>query len=302
MSFQSVLNTYRTKALNERDKGERFEMLMKRFLQSYPLYANELQNVWLWNEFPYRKDFGGNDLGIDLVAQTNSDEYWSVQCKFYEDKSNISVGDVSNFIANSNRKFQDEEGKTKSFSMCLWIDTKKSFGKNAEQIIQKQNIEFKRLGYFDLNEAPLDWDKLAEGKSGKTVQIAKKTPRPHQTEAINLAKEYFKNHERGKLIMACGTGKTYTALKIMEQQTNNNGMALFLVPSIALLSQTLKAWLMDTSSVIYPVCICSDKSSSKLDDMSMVDMPLPATTDIDTAIRQINQRQYEQYKNRGGVL
>ena len=128
----------------------------------------------------------------------------------------------------------------------------------------------------------------------KTVQIAKKTPRPHQTEAINLAKEYFKNHERGKLIMSCGTGKTYTALKIMEQQTNNNGMALFLVPSIALLSQTLKAWLMDTSSVIYPVCICSDKSSSKLDDMSMVDMPLPATTDIDTAIRQINQSQYEQ--------
>ena len=304
MSFQQILDMYRAKAWNEHDKGERFEMLMKRFLLSYPIYENELQTVWLWKEFPYRKDFGGSDLGIDLVAYTVNGEYWSIQCKFYDDNTNINVDDISHFIANSNRKFLDENGQTKNFSLCLWIDTKSSFNKNAEKLIQNQNIEFKRISFYDLDNAQLDWNKLVKGESGKTVQTSKKQPREHQKIAIAEAQKYFKENERGKLIMACGTGKTYTALKIMEQQTNNNGLALFLVPSIALLSQTLKAWLNDTDKVIYPVCICSDASSSRIKnddgDMNIADLPFRATTDVNNAIFQMRQRLKQQQSIGGG--
>lgn len=303
MSFQEILDMYRKKSWNERNKGERFEMLMKRFLLSYPLYANELKEVWLWNEFPYKKDFGGNDLGIDLVALTINNEYWSIQCKFYDEKTTINFDDISHFIANSNRSFQDDKGQTQEFSLCLWIDTKKSFGKNAEQLTKKQRIEFKRLGYYELDNASVDWYALSQGKSGEFVQLKKKTPREHQRKAITLAHEYFKTKERGKFIMACGTGKTYTALKVVEQQTNNNGLALFLVPSIALLSQTLKSWLNDTTSKIYPICICSDKSSSKIknDDISTIDVPFPATTDVNAALKQFYRQQAQQMFN-GGVL
>lgn len=309
MSFQQILDIYRKKSWNERNKGERFEMLMKRFLLSYPLYANELKEVWLWNEFPYRKDFGGNDLGIDLVALTVNDEYWSIQCKFYDEKTNINLDDISHFIANSNRKFLDDKGQSQKFSLCLWIDTKKSFGKNAEQLIKNQHIEFKRLGYYELDNASIDWQALADGETGKSVQLKKKTPREHQRKAIALAHEYFKIKERGKFIMACGTGKTYTALNVVEQETNKNGFILFLVPSIALLSQTLKSWLNDTTGIIYPVCICSDTSSSKVksknsdsDDTSTIDLPFPATTNVDTAIYQIKQRFIQQSKTGGMVI
>lgn len=309
MSFQQILDIYRKKSWNERNKGERFEMLMKRFLLSYPLYANELKEVWLWNEFPYRKDFGGNDLGIDLVALTVNDEYWSIQCKFYDEKTNINLDDISHFIANSNRKFLDDKGQSQKFSLCLWIDTKKSFGKNAEQLIKNQHIEFKRLGYYELDNASIDWQALADGETGKSVQLKKKTPREHQRKAIALAHEYFKTKERGKFIMACGTGKTYTALNVVEQETNKNGFILFLVPSIALLSQTLKSWLNDTTGIIYPVCICSDTSSSKVksknsdsDDTSTIDLPFPATTNVDTAIYQIKQRFIQQSKTGGMVI
>ncbi|WP_407377967.1 DEAD/DEAH box helicase [Megamonas funiformis] len=309
MSFQQILDIYRKKSWNERNKGERFEMLMKRFLLSYPLYANELKEVWLWNEFPYRKDFGGNDLGIDLVALTVNDEYWSIQCKFYDEKTNINLDDISHFIANSNRKFLDDKGQSQKFSLCLWIDTKKSFGKNAEQLIKNQHIEFKRLGYYELDNASIDWQALADGETGKSVQLKKKTPREHQRKAIALAHEYFKTKERGKFIMACGTGKTYTALNVVEHETNKNGFVLFLVPSIALLSQTLKSWLNDTTGIIYPVCICSDTSSSKVksknsdsDDTSTIDLPFPATTNVDTAIYQIKQRFIQQSKTGGMVI
>ena len=307
MSFQQILDIYRKKSWNERNKGERFEMLMKRFLLSYPLYANELKEVWLWNEFPYRKDFGGSDLGIDLVALTINDEYWSIQCKFYDEKTTINLDDISHFIANSNRRFLDDKGQSQEFSLCLWIDTKKSFGKNAEQLIQKQRIEFKRLGFYELDNASVDWQALANGETGKAAQLKKKTPREHQREAIAKAHEYFKTKERGKLIMACGTGKTYTALNVVEQETNKNGFILFLVPSIALLSQTLKSWLNDTTGIIYPVCICSDTSSSNIknknsDDTSTIDLPFPATTNVNTAIYQIKQRFIQQNKTGGMVI
>lgn len=307
MSFQQILDIYRKKSWNERNKGERFEMLMKRFLLSYPLYANELKEFWLWSEFPYKKDFGGSDLGIDLVALTINDEYWSIQCKFYDEKTTINLDDISHFIANSNRRFLDDKGQSQEFSLCLWIDTKKSFGKNAEQLIQKQRIEFKRLGFYELDNASVNWQALANGETGKSAQLKKKTPREHQREAIAKAHEYFKTKERGKLIMACGTGKTYTALNIVEQETNKNGFILFLVPSIALLSQTLKSWLNDTTGIIYPVCICSDTSSSNVknknsDDTSTIDLPFPATTNINTAIYQIKQRFIQQNKTGGMVI
>lgn len=302
MSFQEILNTYKEKSQNERDKGSRFEQLMKRYLLSDPLYANNLSEVWLWNEFPYKDNFGGVDLGIDLVAFTNDEEYWAIQCKFYDEKTNINVDDVSHFIANANRTFKDANNNTVGFSLCLWIDTKKNFGKNAEQLIKNQKIEFNRIGFTKLSKADVDWQKLAKGESGQAVLLAKKEPRAHQQKAINLAREYFKTHDRGKLIMACGTGKTYTALKIVEQTTKNNGFALFLVPSIALLSQTLKAWSADSITRIYPICICSDASSSKVNktDDTTIDLPFPATTDVETAIRQYHYQRKQQLSRGGG--
>lgn len=134
----------------------------------------------------------------------------------------------------------------------------------------------------------------------------RKKPRPHQKEAIAKAHAYYKNHDRGKMISACGTGKTYTALKIVEDQTHKDGFALFLVPSIALLSQTLREWMNDTTGRIYPICICSDASSSRMsqsdrEEMSTLDLPFPATTNVEKAVSQLRIR-FQQQKKHGGMV
>lgn len=314
MSFASILESYRKMSRNEREKGQRFEVLMKHFLKTAPLYKQDIEEVWLWNEFPFKKDFGGTDLGIDLVAKTYAGDYWSIQCKFYQENTTIQEAAVSNFVTNSSRSFQDEQGMTRHFSLMLWIDTKSSWSRNAEKVTRNQNIPFQRLGYYDLRDAEVDWDALAEGLEGEEARpSAKKSPREHQVEAIQAAHAYFKNYDRGKLIMACGTGKTYTALNIMETETQKNGFALFLVPSIALLSQTLREWMNDTTTTIYPVCICSDPSASETpaqkrkrveadaEDASTVDLPFPATTDVEKARRILHQR-FEQQKKNGGIV
>ncbi|MDQ1300541.1 MAG: Helicase, partial [Chloroflexota bacterium] len=246
MGFQTILDKYRTLSLSERDKGDRFERLMRAYLQTDPMYAHEFKRVWLWNEFFARADLGGHDTGIDLVAQTHEGDYWAVQCKCYQEGTVIDKGDLDSFLSTSSREFKDEDLQTKRFAQRLWIDTTgRHFGSNAEEATRNQQPPFMRLSLSGLLEAPVDWDKLEEGIHGEKARTAKKSLLPHQRDALEKAHEYFKTAERGKLIMACGTGKTFNSLRIAEYETQGKGTILFLVPSIALLGQALREWSAD---------------------------------------------------------
>ena len=293
--FQQILEKYRKISYSERDKGDRFERLMQAFLQSYPVYRNELERVWMWNEFPGRDSLGGNDVGIDIVARTYSGDYWAIQCKCYDESAKIDKAAVDTFLSTSSRSFVDEEGRTRRFAFRLWIDTTRNgFTSNAQEAFVNQDIQTKRLGYGELLSADIDWEELDKGITGEAVLTNKKTIRLHQQEAIDRAHEYFKTKERGKLIMACGTGKTYTALKIAERETEGRGTILFLVPSIALLGQTLREWNYDAEERINAVCICSDAEVSKvkrkkdddIDGFVVSELAMPASTNVDEIKRQ----------------
>ena len=79
-TFQDILKGFLEGSITEREKGGKFEQLMKGYLLTSPIYNTTLKQVWMWNEFPYRSQFGGKDLGIDLVALSYEGEYWSIQC------------------------------------------------------------------------------------------------------------------------------------------------------------------------------------------------------------------------------
>lgn len=304
--FQQILEKYRKISYSERDKGDRFERLMQAFLQSYPVYRNELERVWMWNEFPGRDSLGGNDVGIDIVARTYSGDYWAIQCKCYDENTKIDKAAVDTFLSTSSRSFIDEEGRTQRFSFRLWIDTTRNgFTSNAQEAFVNQDIQTKRLGYGELLSADIDWNELDKGITGEAVLTNKKTIRPHQQEAIDRAHEYFKTKERGKLIMACGTGKTFTALKIAERETEGKGTILFLVPSIALLGQTLREWNYDAEERINAICICSDAEVSKvkrkkdddIDGFVVSELAMPASTNVDEI-----KRQFTAIKKRNGGM
>lgn len=301
MSFQKILDKYRKLAFSERDKGDRFERLMQAYLQTDPKYAFKFKNVWMWNEFPGKIELGGGDTGIDLVALTHEGDYWAVQCKCFQENTSIDKPAVDSFLSTSSREFKNEQMQTTRFAQRLWISTTNKWGSNAEQAIRNQNPPVTRINLFDLVESPVDWDKLESGVHGEAARTPKKTLRPHQKEALEKTHEHFKTHDRGKLIMACGTGKTFNALRIAEKETNGKGLILFLVPSIALLGQTLREWSADANEPINAIAICSDpditKQKRKNDDsdsFSVVDLAFPASTDSDYILNQ-----FEQIKNSG---
>jgi predicted helicase len=296
MSFQTILDKYRKFSFSERDKGDRFERLMQAYLQTDPKYAPRFKKVWLWNEFGSRADLGGGDTGIDLVALTHEGDYWAIQCKCFQKDARIDKPAVDSFLSTSSREFKNENMQTTRFAHRLWISTTNNWGPNAYGAIQNQNPPVTRINLFDLIEAPVDWDKLEKGIHGEASRTPKKKLFAHQITALEKTHEYFKKNERGKLIMACGTGKTFNSLRIAEHETKGKGTILFLVPSIALLGQTLREWSADAEEPINAICICSDpKISSKrtknedTDNFSVVDLALPASTDTNQILYQFEQ-------------
>ena len=292
--INDILTEIRQKSLTEREKGTDFERLMQAYMKTTTLYADMFKEVWLWAEFPYNTQFGGKDLGIDLVTQTYSGDFWAVQCKCYEEDKYITKADVDSFIATSGRTF-NVDGKTYTFAQRLWISTTNKWNSAAELTIRNQHPPVTRMNLMDLASDEVDWAKLKMGIFGKVSRPQPFKVKDHQQKAIRLTHEYLKSHERGKLIMACGTGKTFTSLKIAEYETNNSGLVLFLVPSIALLGQTLRAWCQQASVPIHPICICSDANVSRQEErnednnISIVDLALPASTDTENIVRQLEE-------------
>lgn len=302
LTFNRVLEKYRKESFSERDKGYKFEKLMKAYLQIAPEYNGKFKEVWLWEDFPYRNDFSGKDTGIDLVALTVEGDYWAVQCKCYSADARITKDGVDSFLATSSKEFRNDKMQTTRFAYRLWISTTNNWNGEAERTIQNQNPPVLRIGLSDLESALIDWDKLVNGD--KDALLAKYPLKPHQQTAVDKVHKYFETADRGKLIMACGTGKTFTSLKIAEKETDNNGLILFLVPSIALLGQTLREWTAQADKPIYPICICSDAKSTQKEenDGSIVDLALPASTDPANISKQYAAAKNKQAEHGGMIV
>jgi len=290
MNFYDVLEKIRIETTNTVELGDRFERLTQQFFLTTPLYQDLIENnlVWLWKDFPYKDT---NDLGIDLVVKTKEDGYWAIQCKCYQPNNNVNTSDLGKFVAKTQAGFVIDGKKMAYSRMCLI--TTSSLTNNASDTWHKQDIPKDIIYSGILDDSGVDWEKLYNNIYGKDAQLPKKEPRLHQTKALNNTNIHFQSNDRGKLIMACGTGKTFTALRIAEKETNNKGTVLFLVPSIALLGQTLREWKSDTETNIHAICICSDPEISKkigrneeMDTDRIDELAYPASTDVEQVLQQ----------------
>ncbi len=266
---------------NLRLKGSWFEKVSKRFLKEHDS-ADEYESIDLWSDWELRGKEG--DRGIDMVITTASKEYIAVQCKFYQDS--VSLNDIATFLS----KLQSGVGEI-GFKKGIIISTS-NLSSNAleeiEQIRKSKGIDIVEISEEDFIYSQIDWEKFDPTQTqGELPLCDKKKPRPHQIEAIKATKEYFSDpkNTRGKLIMACGTGKTYTSLKIMEALEPK--ITLFLAPSIALLSQTFREYAQEKSDPFYASIVCSDdkvgkgkknKNDDDTDDINFSELPNKPST------------------------
>lgn len=276
-TIHDLLATLAEAASTNRDKGTQFERLIANYLMTDPQYADRLGDVWLWGEWPER--WGGDD-GIDLVArERGTGDYWAIQCKFYDPSRTLQKADIDSFFTASGKRFATQEGD-RGFAHRLIVSTTDKWSAKAEEALADQSIPVTRLWFKDLAESPIDWAQFNLSNIKDIRLKPKKEVREHQAEAIARVIEGFREADRGKLIMACGTGKTFTALRLMEDITPTTGRVLFLAPSISLVSQSLREWTAEGVNPIHAFVVCSDTKVGKdEEDIRTHDLAYPATTD-----------------------
>ncbi len=278
---------------NLRHKGSLFEKISKRFLIEHDS-ANEYESIELWGDWKLRGK--ERDRGIDMVITTASKEYIAVQCKFHQ--NSISLDDIATFLTQLQSGVREVR-----FKKGIIISTSHLTSNALKAIEQIRStgigIDIDEITEEDFIYSQIDWEKFDPTKTEDELPLCdKKKPRPHQIEAINATKEYFSDpkNTRGKLIMACGTGKTYTSLKIMEALDPK--ITLFLAPSIALLSQTFREYAQEKSEPFYASIVCSDDKVGKSknednDDIKFSELPIKASTRLEDILSVYEKAQKE---------
>ena len=268
-----------------REMGTAFEDLCRAFLANDPVRARDLTDVETFGEWATARGITAGDSGIDLVAKLRHEPgYAAIQCKFRKTGGTVARAEVDSFLAASGRT---------EFRRRILIDTTgRKWSRTVEQTLRHQEVPVQRIGLHDLRKSPIDWSEYV--RSGEVVvRAAPKTAHPHQQDAIDRTLAHFaKTGDRGKIFMACGTGKTLVGLRIAEALAGKGGRVLVLVPSLALLSQTLEAWLADATTGIRAFAVCSDSQvrgarrvKDDTADMDSLDLAYPATTSAERLAR-----------------
>ncbi len=291
-TLSDIISYIRTQPDSE--KGRLFESLCLYFLKHDTLQQNLYSDAWLWKFWP-----GNNsnpDTGIDIVAKVcdsdsssavsgdvqhnlaNDDDttipsasFCAVQCKFRQDDSTIIKSEIDSFLAASSKAI---------FSQRIIFSLTGNFGGHAPQTLTGQTPPVKLLTLSDLEASSIDWSAFSFD-SPENVSYSVKELLPHQIKAVDDVMQGFSQHDRGRLIMACGTGKTFTSLKIAERLAGAGGLVLVLVPSISLLNQTLLAWSYDHDKNIplRAFAVCSDDTVGRdSEDLKLSDLAIPPTT------------------------
>ena len=282
MNLQEAAAEIREESLSNRERGDCFEKIAKTFFRQDPHYKDFFAKVWRWNEWP---DRDGQDTGIDLVAQERgSGNLWAIQCKFYEPHHYLQKTDIDSFLSDSGKSF-GKSGK-KHFSRRLIISTTDKWSSHAEKAIIGQVIPCQRIGVDLLAKSPVEWESIH--KPEEATRRDQKNLLAHQKDALDAVLKSFETADRGKLIMACGTGKTLTSLRIAEAIASPNGLILFLVPSISLLSQSLREWFAESKWPLRCFAVCSDsKIGRNSEDMRTHELEIPPTTDCQTLTEKL---------------
>jgi predicted helicase len=283
-SIHDVLDEFRAASFDERHKGDLFEALTKKYLEIDPFYGSYFDKVWLYGDWATQANLSKQDTGIDLVARiSETGEIAAIQCKFYAEGAYLDKKEIDSFFTASGKE---------PFRERYIFSTTDNWSKNASDAVEGQQIPTTIIRVQDLDESGIDWSGFSLQNVSNLGLLKKKTPFPHQLEAIEAAKAHFASADRGKMIMACGTGKTFTSLQIVQEMTPKGGTVLFLVPSLALLSQTLKEWKRESSVNFRAYAVCSDTKLSKqasTEDTRVADLAYPSTTNVEKLASHFNK-------------
>ncbi len=269
-SFNEELARIRKEARDQRELGDWFEQLCVAMI-THPDSGYDVKQAYKWRDWPDRERLvrgNATDLGVDIVAIDNDDRRIAIQCKCYDENRLVRKADIHKFLSESSRK---EKDSNKELFDRRWIMSTTGLNRNAHETLKNilpltSHIDFNRESHLKL-EKP------------ETIRPVR-DPWPQQHEAINQCLKGLRGNDRGRLIMACGTGKTFVSLRLAEKWVEDGGLILFAAPSIALVTQSRREWLRHTVRALSSIVVCSDAGAGgRGEDMRVSELECPVSTD-----------------------
>jgi predicted helicase len=252
-ALEKLLDSFRQAAVSEKEKGTYFEELILCYLRNEATFRDLYSEVWTYGDWAALNGLSKQDAGIDLVAKTVTGEVHAIQCKMYAADYKVQKSDIDSFFTAS--------GKKPFTHRIIVATTSAPWSNHAEDALFDQQTPVTKIDMAALESSQIDWGKY-QPKTAPVIK-PKKQLRDHQTAALNGVEHGLADADRGKLIMACGTGKTFTSLKIAEKLAGAGKRVLFLVPSLSLLSQTLTEWTQESATPLHSFAVCSDSDVGK---------------------------------------
>jgi len=268
-TFDSVLDKIRSESANTVELGTKFERLVRDFFRTDKVYRNRFEQVWLWQEWEKRTT---KDIGIDIVARARDGGMCAIQCKCFADDTAVDQKDVTGFISLA---------KGLEFDSLIYVHTSERMTRNAEKHLKANSSSILNKG--SLRDSSVDWSDFPKLKARRP-----KNPYEYQQRAIDDTVSGLREHDRGKMIMACGTGKTLVSLHVAESLVGAGGIVLYLVPSIQLIQQSMREWSENANKKHYYIGVCSDSSAGE--DASITELECPVSTDVGRIKSHIKKR------------
>lgn len=255
-------------------EGDAFE----EFTYAYFLINSDIYNIdkiYMESDIPsslrekYKLEF--KDNGVDGLFIKNDGKAVAYQVKFRRDRSSASYSELATFWAES--EYCDERC---IFSNCYLLPQQAGKKKKQFQIIN-ETLDSLDEEFFE--------KVFVLATTNKIIKPEKHKPYEYQDEIINDVIKGFKTSNRGKIICACGTGKTLTALWIKERLEAKN--TLFVVPSLALIRQTLVEWRNQCNVDFSHLEVCSDTTISDESDDSFIEKASNSSIPVTTSPNEI---------------
>jgi superfamily II DNA or RNA helicase len=251
--------------LNNKKKGDYFELLTKLYFQINPIY-DFYDEVWMLSDVPQKEleylELPSHDLGIDLIAKSGK-EYHAIQCKYHSDKNqSVTFKEVSTFIS----LLESNDKISQGYICSSAFVTSRNFNKLKTKPINLLMSDTWQLLDEDFFKQA---NKLLKGKRTKLVPFK---PHKHQQLALKEAIKHFNTNKesRGKLIFPCGAGKSLTGFWMTQELESKS--TIVAVPSLSLVKQTLEVYLREIvakGNTVKWLCICSDEGIGKNDDVAI---------------------------------
>ena len=239
-------------------------------VENAPLISEwDIEKCWIWKEWSDRPPYyPQTDIGIDVVGRRKDGKLIAIQCKSRRldnegQGHSVTKKELDTFLSASSAPLWEERWLVVGDGDISLAPH--ALAAAATKPVKRVNIKADLLKQRDAAPTKDEPCPCCQDPGERQTRDCM------QREAVRISVDVLKKHAevsghaRGRIILPCGTGKSRIALRIIEELTQPGEVSVLLCPSIALVAQLRREFLLHRRREFRPLAVCSDSTVTSSD-------------------------------------